>query len=488
VPVVMHISDLHRSLEEPITNPELLAALERDIARHHSENPPIGYPEALIVSGDIVRGAPLGEIRAEAIIKEQYERAEEFLAGLTDLIFDGDRGRVVVCPGNHDVDWNLSLRAMRRIDRDRYPEDVMRALSAPGSNLRWSWSECALYEIADEPLYASRMDQYWEFLHRFYEGFGVLQLPADSHEPLLVELFDKRVLVAAFNSCVNNDCFQRRGEIHPEAVSQLHLDLVDRSWAYELKIAIWHHNTAGPPNADDYLNVEQIRSLVDFGFRLGLHGHQHRSEVTFHELHLPERQSMAVLSAGSLAAGQPELPRGANRQYSLLELRDDLLGARVHLREVESGAQFVARRLNAFGGRSYHDIRWTPTESPVGTLVRTERLNLQSLVTDAERSFKDEDYNATVQSLAAHVEVLPSYGRALLFEAADGDNQHRVILDQLGPSRTMDELAIRSKAAVRVKEFDLARQIVHEEGAALDLPSPRKEELLDWIAAEEATQ
>ena len=101
--------------------------------------------------------------------------------------------------------------------------------------------------IVDMAVYDGRMDRYWEFVNRFYTGAGVLRVPSHNDEPLLVELFDRRVLVAAFNSCSSNDCFRRRAEINPEALARMHLDL-RHGWAYDLRVAVWHHNIAGPPS------------------------------------------------------------------------------------------------------------------------------------------------------------------------------------------------------------------------------------------------
>ena len=321
MPVLMHISDLHRSLDEPVSNAELVAALERDLYRQSSESPAISPPTALIVSGDLVKGARLGDPDPGGTIRTQYRQAEEFLGELADLLFGGDRSQVVICPGNHDVDWCQARASMELVPEGDIPRDVYGALAAPESKLRWDWGKRALYRIVDMVAYDGRMDKYWDFINRFYGAADILRLPVSGDEPLLVELFDRRVLVAAFNSCWANDCFRRRGEMNPEAVARTHLDLLQQGWEYGLRIAVWHHNTAGPPSADDYLPVGQVHALIEYGFRLGLHGHQHRSELLLHELRRPEYGSLAVLSAGSLAAGHAELPRGANRQYNM-RLRD----------------------------------------------------------------------------------------------------------------------------------------------------------------------
>ena len=485
MPVLMHISDLHRSSDEPVSNSELVAALERDLHRQSNESPAISPPDALIVSGDLVRGAPFDDPDPEGTINTQYRQVEGFLGELANMLFEGDRSQVVICPGNHDVDWCQARASMELVPEDEIPRDVYRELAAPGSRLRWDWNECALYRIVDVATYDGRMDKYWSFLNRFYCDVDILRLPESGEEPLLVELFDRRVLVAAFNSCDANDCFRRRAEINREAAARMHLDL-RRGWEYDLRIAVWHHNTAGPPSADDYLHMEQVHMLIEYGFQLGLHGHQHRSELRLHQLRLPEYGSLAVLSAGSLAAGRAELPRGANRQYSIVELCEDLTGARLHLREVEAGTQFGPRRLNAFGGHSYSDITWHAAPSIVGTIVDGGRLNLSTTVNEAEAAFKAGDDDHVLALLRPIVARLDAYGRALLADAACRAEQWRVLVEDLLPPATIGEIAVVVRAAVRLGDFELARSTVREKGGDLGLPGPQQAELLEWIATEEA--
>lgn len=483
MPVLMHISDLHRSSTEPVSNAELVAALERDLDRQSSESPAIPPPDALIVSGDLIKGARLNVTDPEGTVKAQYRQAEEFLGELAHVLFEGDRSRIVMCPGNHDVDWNQARASMERVAEDEIPTDLYGALNAPGSPFRWDWEGRALYRIADAAAYDKRMDPYWDFVTRFYADTDVLQLPTHNDEPLLVELFDRRVLVAAFNSCWSNDCFRRIGQIEPAAVARLHLDLKQR-WEYDLRIAVWHHNTAGPPNAEDYMNVEQVRSFIDYGFRLGLHGHQHRSELVMHELGIPEHGTLAVLSAGSLAAGQAELPRGVNRQYNIVELYEDLGGARLHLREIEAGT-FGPRRLNAFGGRSYSDITWQPAPSIVGTSIDRQRLNLNLTVNRAEAAYQAGDDKEVLVLLRPVIAILDDYGRGLLAEAAKRAKRWKVLVEDFCPPVRRSEISFVVEAATRLGKFDLARSTVHREGCDLGLPHPQQAELLDWISAEE---
>ena len=102
---LMHISDLHRSISAPISNNELLSSLVLDRDKCSNEQPSINNPDAIIVSGDLVQGLPIGHIGYPADLERQYEEAFAFLVELANTFVEGDRSKVIVVPGNHDVDW-----------------------------------------------------------------------------------------------------------------------------------------------------------------------------------------------------------------------------------------------------------------------------------------------------------------------------------------------------------------------------------------------
>ena len=484
MPVLMHISDLHRSSDDPISNVELVSALGRDLERQSRENPVISPPDALIVSGDLVAGAGLDEEDPDATIYNQYDEVEEFLGTLTNLLFDGDRSKIIICPGNHDIDWNQARRSMDRVPDQEIPKDVRLALAAPNSTLRWNWQDLSLYRITDLQVYRQRMDKYWDFIERFYSGANILRMPSRSDEPLLVELFGRRVLVAGFNSCETIDCFSRRPEIKPGTVEQL-IREIEYDWEYDLSIAVWHHNTMGPPTADDYMHYNQVYRLIECGFSLGLHGHQHRHDIFLHSLGIPELGNMAIIGAGSLAAGKHELPRGTNRQYNMIELSDDLWGARLHLREVEVGTSFGPRRLNAFGGNSYSDISWLDSTEANPLIQDKHFLNRNTTIERSEAAIMSGDNEVAIAALVPIVGDLDLYGRELLANAALNSRQWGILIDQLSPPKYIREVPSLVRAAVALKEYELARMIVVEHGEALGMPYPERDNLIQWINGEE---
>jgi hypothetical protein len=62
---ILHISDLHRSPHDPISNGELVSALVGDRDRYIDEEPAIPVPEAIVVSGGLIQGVPLNAANSE---------------------------------------------------------------------------------------------------------------------------------------------------------------------------------------------------------------------------------------------------------------------------------------------------------------------------------------------------------------------------------------------------------------------------------------
>ncbi len=248
---ILHISDLHRSSDEPVDNASLLAALLADSDRYIGETPVVPPPTAIVVTGDLIQGATLGYVNWQDLIRDQYRVAGEFLDNLTCRFLNGDRSRLIMIPGNHDVCWNTALSAMVRVPEAEYPIDIRRALNTPDSNYRWSWQARALYRIQDSDLYAKRLDAYWDFVESFYADVPLLK-PIDRHRGYqLFELCDRKIVVAAFDSICGNDCFNYSGSIPRGAIGRCNLDLRDILHSYNLRIALWHHSIQGPPLRDD---------------------------------------------------------------------------------------------------------------------------------------------------------------------------------------------------------------------------------------------
>ena len=393
---ILHISDLHRDPDNPIRNDVLLDSLEND-RRHYSseEDPPVRSPDLIIVSGDIIHGVSMDVPDAERKIEEQYQEALDFLGELTNLYVGGDRNRVIVVPGNHDVSAYVFKESLTRIDipPDR-KKDLVTQLFSPCSPLRWSWSGFKLYEITDNDLYSRRLSAFAKFYAAFYNGTRTYDLnPAKQMDIFDFPAFD--LTVAAFSSCYNNDLFNKQGAIHPACIADAGNKFRESSYQKRLRIAVWHHNTEGAPAHADYMDADVIQNLIDRGFSLGFHGHQHRPQFLETKFKHGVDRKMIVISAGTLCGGAA-FRHG--RAYNVIEFDTHNRLGRLHVREMQN----ANLSLPIWGPRAlppnsspYYDFRYDPPPEP--TIHSNE--NTMALI-EAQRLYELGDYPNAVAVLA----------------------------------------------------------------------------------------
>lgn len=482
---ILHISDLHRSPHDPISNEELLSALVGDRDRYTREDPSVAAPEAVVVSGDLIHGVRLGAAGHDAALAEQYEVAAAFLDELVRRFLDGDRSRVIIVPGNHDVDWNTAFAAMTPVAEADIPSDIEDALFRESSEYRWNWKRRTLYRITDTALYEQRLDAFWRFFHGFYDGVpGLLRVNAGA-DANLFSLCDGRIGVAGFNSCHGNDCFERRGMVRREAVARSHLDLNDAGRIFDVRMAVWHHSIDGPPHRTDYMDVEIVRGMIGRGFRLGLYGHQHRTQAVPHQVWLPDRERMAAVSAGSLCAGAHDLPTGTYRQYNILEIADDFRRVRAHVREMAVANLFSRGRLAEFGGLSYADLDWEPARDLGGRRVDFGLQRVRAAIEEAEGVFKAGDPHAAV-ALLRGLELPPnSYQRQLFVAAATAAADWAAIADATDPPCNIEELVQRVEACAQLGDFKGAEAALDQHAGRLQLPGTQEHELRRRLGAQQ---
>jgi hypothetical protein len=457
---ILHISDLHRSPNEPVDNDTLVAALLADRDRYLGDTPVIPPPDAIIVSGDLIKGSPIAHSTREEDILSQYRTAGKFLDHLTGRLLNGDRSKLVIVPGNHDVCWNTSLDSMERVPDNEYPDDVRIALMEPDSNYRWSWKERALYRIRDADTYARRMNPYWDFVREFYAGVPLLK-GIDRHRGYqLFELHDRHIIVAAFDSITGNDCFRFSGEIPRGAVARCALELRDISHSYDVRIAVWHHSTQGPPSHDDYMDISQLYEMIGFGFQIGIHGHQHFAAATTYYVHLSERQSMAVIGAGSLCAGARELPRGINRQYNLIVIDEDFRHARVHVREIVEGEQFTRKSNGAFL-EGYAELALMAHTDSAGRVIDTKQSNTRVAVLQAESALRSGQASKAIEFLKT-VELLPgSHARRIAIDAAVKSEDWNFLLETIAQPQTTEEAVFLISGLIEIGNFAKAEAVLN---------------------------
>lgn len=478
---ILHISDLHRSITDPISNAELISALVSDRDCYVREDPPIARPQAIIVSGDIIQGVGIGRSKFDEEIASQYETAYSFLVDLTDRFLEGDRTKVILVPGNHDIDWNQALAAMVKVEPNEIPQSLPRALHEPNSPYRWDWRTRELYIISDHNAYKQRLDPFWRFFERFYQGCTTLLRVQTWSDANLFSLDDGRIGVAAFNSCASNDCFAYHGEIPREVVAKSHLDL-QALGPWRLRIAVWHHDIEGPPHRSDYMDLDIVRGMIGRGFRLGLYGHQHRMQITPQHAYLPDQETMALASAGSLCAGAGELPVGARRGYSIIEIDDDYRKARVHVREMRVSNLFSRAALAEFGGCSFVDLEWTTPTDAGGRLENPERDRKMRLLRAAETAlFENDDATEALRLLGSFDSAQNPFGRHLLLSAAGMARDWDKIIAITSEPQSIEELIMGVDALLNSLQYDKAIALLNAYADKLTLPVATLDEMRQRI-------
>lgn len=317
---IAHISDLHRSQDNPVTNKALWASLMNDMDSYTEAG--IRKPDILVVSGDIVQGA-----KSDEDFKAQYEEALEFLVHLAQHFFEGNRSKIILVPGNHDVNWSFSKASMELVSEDRFVDENRLIKSefqgyvrpSARNNYRWSWAERSFYKIENSSTYNQRFAHFSEMYCEFYEGQRTYSQEPDEQ----FDIFDYPEYGLTFvglNSCFCNDHLNRSGSINPDGLANVGLQLRKYKKDGRFIFSVWHHNTRGGPHETEYIEPSFLRSLISYGVKVGFHGHQHKQEILREESNILDHDRMILISAGSLCAGPKELPAGYNQQYNILEM------------------------------------------------------------------------------------------------------------------------------------------------------------------------
>ncbi len=326
---ILHISDLHKDENDDYQH--LLASLENDIDKC-LKTEKIRKPDIIVVSGDIVKGAE--GANADSEINRQYDEAKLFLEKLVDIFLNGDKRKIVIVPGNHDINREISKTSMMEVSL--LEEDVKymyKKLRDNSSMVRWDWSNLKFYKITDIDIYNKRFKNFAEFYDNFYEN--IRKFPEKPEEQSCIyQLDDLKIAFIGFNSCCYLDNLNTSGCIHPTCLTRLNSELKQLYERGYLLIGVWHHHTTGSPNESNYLDKRILSAKNDRKIFLGLHGHQHICGIANEFKSFLNEESLFLISAGTIYGGQKELPYGAKRQYNILEITfDDEINVTVHSRE-----------------------------------------------------------------------------------------------------------------------------------------------------------
>ena len=191
---ILHLSDLH--LENETQAHVYRTQLETDLIRELG----IRRLEYLIISGDV----------ANRSTENEYRAAYAMFDGLVKR-FGLDASRVVVVPGNHDLNWDLSEAAYPFVPKRKLPMPLTEGCFIPAGD--------AGALLRDDGLYRERFANFnAHFYRRVYSG---QDYPPDyADQVLFVERPEDRILFLGLNSCWQIDHhFRDRAGIHMPALA-----------------------------------------------------------------------------------------------------------------------------------------------------------------------------------------------------------------------------------------------------------------------------
>lgn len=320
---ILHISDLHIGTEST----ELMyTQLETDLKRELETNT-LNY---LVISGDIANRA----------VPEEYENAFSLINKLVSK-FGLDSNRVVIVPGNHDVNWDLSKEAYKFV----YSNDLKKTGIRSEDRLTIPAGEAG-YLLQDENLYKDRFRYFNENLYKkIYNGASY---PLEYENQGLIQFFNEdRILFLTLNSCWELDHhYKNRATVNKDSLAKA-LQKLEGTHSDWIKIAVWHHPVTGAGAMDN----EFMELLSVNGFQICMQGHIHEAQQGLYKY--DERYNMEIIGAGAFGAPTRQQVTGIPLQYNLLKLDID-----------EKKVIVESRKKEKVNGAWSADARWGNKNNP----------------------------------------------------------------------------------------------------------------------------
>ena len=312
---ILHLSDLHFGTKNDANR--WYNQLARDL---HSNGLKCNSLDALVLSGDI----------ASKSTPEEYEAAREFIINLM-IDFRLRWPEVVIVPGNHDLNWDLSDDAYQAVKRKDYHD-------LEDNSHIFDKKEGDYIEVLDPEKYKQRFTYFRDFYKTFLKKPYSLE---PEWQYTLHHFPNHDLLILGLNSAWQLDhYYTSRVSINPDALSNAMAEINDNS-AYKnshLKIAVWHH----PLNSPDENRIKDhgfIEQLSQNGFRLALHGHIHQAnkEDFKDKFEFRPGSKIDIIAAGTFGKLYKRKP-ASPLQYNLLKWEGKRLTVYTRKRSQPNGA------------------------------------------------------------------------------------------------------------------------------------------------------
>lgn len=384
---ILHISDLHKP--ENCNFDNLFYSLQKDCEAYSSEG--ISKPEIIVVSGDLVEGSKKDD--AESIIEAQYEETSAFLNKLANYFLDGDKSRMIIVPGNHDYCYLTSKESMTLSPEEELDNDF-KLFKEAADYVRWNWKDRRYYHITDREQYSQRFMLFKSFYASFFKDIRDLPKSVEQ-DSFIVELPSYRIAFVCFNSCHRLDHLNPVGCICPDAIAQAHERLMNlRNMGY-LLVGVWHHHVSGLPVENNYMDYRILNAMMQEDIKVGMFGHQHVSMAVQEYSDITSKQSILLVSSGSLYGNRYQLVTGVPRQYNVIDIK---------FKDEEVTFGLNVRKDNSQYG--YEIPQWI--QSPIGIkslpkyehILQVKKPQMDYIVADIDRAVRlSGDYGSACKRL-----------------------------------------------------------------------------------------
>lgn len=280
---LLHISDFHFRRED-------VDLLIEDVRHDVTTELKCTQVNAIVASGDF----------ADQGIEEGYRTANRFLEGLISA-FGVPKDRVVLVPGNHDVNFECTKSAFAAVEwRDKDVDDNL--------SIQLSHNGKSLVIKPDLPALAKKFDRFSGCLYS--EWYGVPYPNSESDQYQIFDWPDIGLICLGLNTAHPITHFSEKPGLAESAIAKALRELQEKGLPRkeQIGIVVWHHPIAGIRSIED---GEILRRLSRRGFKLGLHGDSHVADAA-------GRWGLAFYGAGAISTREKVLSPGVPRSYNLL--------------------------------------------------------------------------------------------------------------------------------------------------------------------------
>jgi predicted phosphodiesterase len=475
---ILQISDLHSSKANSVGNLALLDSIITDL-QYIDEVEKI---DIIVVCGDIVQGIHSDDIKQIDEIDAQYAEASGFLTMLCDKFVEGDRERVVIVPGNHDISWPHSKNSMRmkpiEVESDKrklFTRTFIREMRTPGSKTRWSWDELCFMEINQQDRYTKRLEQFCRFFDSFYNNPRTYSATPGSQFSIY-DYPELNITVLGLNSCDSLDHCNAIGRFNPDALAKSMTELKKPEYNQRVKIAVWHHGLYGSPYRSDYLDPLAMQNLIANLFSVGLHGHQHIPDFLFEFGRFGYETKMIVVGTGTLSGPPAILPPGQMRSYNIISIDVENEHITLYPREMaQSSFENPVWKKKYLQYTNVYPIveKLYANKLPTGQSVLT--VDTFKAIADAENFIGLGDYQKAIEILET-LDPLDELARKLLVECYFELGKNDRIIEVLHNPSSVSEAIYVLGAADELNNIELIKELLRNPFVA-DSKDPALSEL-----------